>query len=61
MVFDATLLIYLAKAERLDVIETLDEPRLVPKAVHHDDARRNHFSISFSLRNRRHFSLTSDE
>ena len=50
-VFDATPLIYLAKAERLDVIETLDEPRLVPKAVYHevvtagveqgyDDARR---------------------
>ena len=50
-VFDATPLIYLAKAERLDVIETLDEPRVVPKAVHHevvtagvergyDDARR---------------------
>ena len=35
-VFDATPLIYLAKAERLDVIETLDEPRLVPEAVHHE-------------------------
>ena len=35
-VFDATPLIYLAKAKRLDVIETLDEPRLVPKAVHHE-------------------------
>ena len=50
-VFDATPLIYLAKAERLDVIETLDEPQIVPEAVHHkvvtagvergyDDARR---------------------
>ena len=50
-VFDATPLIYLAKAEQLDVIETLDAPRIVPKAVHHevvtagvergyDDARR---------------------
>ena len=50
-VLDATPLIYLAKAERLDVIETLDEPRIVPEAVHHevvtagvergyDDARR---------------------
>ncbi len=50
-VLDATPLIYLAKAERLSVIETLDEPRLVPEAVHHevvttgveqgyDDARR---------------------
>ena len=50
-VFDATPLIYLAKAEQLDVIETLDEPRIVPMAVHHevvtagvergyDDARR---------------------
>ena len=50
-VFDATPLIYLAKAERLDVIETLDEPRVVPEAVYrevvtagvergYDDARR---------------------
>ncbi|PHQ39138.1 DUF3368 domain-containing protein [Halorubrum persicum] len=50
-VFDATPLIYLAKAERLGVIETLDEPRVVPEAVHrevvtagveqgYDDARR---------------------
>jgi predicted nucleic acid-binding protein len=50
-VFDATPLIYLAKADRLDVIETLDEPRFVPEAVHrevvtagiergYDDARR---------------------
>jgi len=50
-VFDATPLIYLAKADRLDVIEALDEPRLVPEAVHrevvttgveqgYDDARR---------------------
>mgnify|MGYP007116970416 CR=1 FL=1 len=50
-VFDATPLIYLAKADRLDVIETLDEPRVVPEAVYrevvttgvergYDDARR---------------------
>ena len=50
-VFDATPLIYLAKAKRLGVIERLDEPRIVPKAVHrevvatgieqgYDDARR---------------------
>lgn len=50
-VFDATPLIYLAKAERLDAIETSDEPRVVPEAVHrevvatgveqgYDDARR---------------------
>ena len=50
-VLDATPLIYLAKAERLDVIETLDEPRVVPEAVYrevvttgvergYDDARR---------------------
>ena len=50
-VFDATPLIYLAKPGRLDVIETLDEPRIVPAAVHrevvtagvergYDDARR---------------------
>ena len=31
-VFDATPLIYLATAGRLDVIETLDEPRVVPAA-----------------------------
>ncbi|MFC7185842.1 DUF3368 domain-containing protein [Halorubrum yunnanense] len=50
-VFDATPLIYLAKAERLDAIETLDEPPVVPEAVYrevvttgvgrgYDDARR---------------------
>ena len=50
-VFDATPLIYLAKAERLAVVERLDEPRLVPEAVYYevvttgieqgyDDARR---------------------
>ena len=50
-VVDATPLIYLAKAERLDVIETLGEPRVVPEAVYRevvttgveqgdDDARR---------------------
>ena len=35
-VFDATPLIYLAKAERLDVIETLDGPRVVPEAVNRE-------------------------
>jgi len=35
-VFDATPLIYLAKAERLDTVETLDEPRIVPEAVHRE-------------------------
>ena len=50
-VFDATPLIYLAKAERLDVVEPLDEPRVVQEAVYrevvtagveqgYDDARR---------------------
>lgn len=50
-VFDATPLIYLAKAERLDVLDALDEPRVVPEAVYrevvttgveqgYDDARR---------------------
>jgi predicted nucleic acid-binding protein len=50
-VFDATPLIYLAKADRLDAVETLDEPRVVPEAVYrevvtagveqgYDDARR---------------------
>ncbi|OYR54065.1 DUF3368 domain-containing protein [Halorubrum sp. Ea1] len=50
-VFDATPLIYLAKADRLGVIEALDEPRVVPEAVYrevvttgveqgYDDARR---------------------
>ena len=49
--FDATPLIYLAKADRLDAVETVDEPRVVPEAVHrevvtagveqgYDDARR---------------------
>lgn len=33
-VFDATPLIYLAKAERLGIIETLEEPRLVPNRVY---------------------------
>ena len=32
-VFDATPLIYLAKSERLGVIETVSDPRLVPEAV----------------------------
>ncbi|WP_066413892.1 DUF3368 domain-containing protein [Halorubrum aethiopicum] len=50
-VFDATPLIYLAKAERIAVVETLSEPRLVPEPVYrevvtegidagYDDARR---------------------
>ena len=50
-VFDATPLIYLAKIDRLDVVETVDEPRLVPEVVYeevvtdgidagYDDARR---------------------
>ena len=50
-VLDATPLIYLAKADRLDVIETLDGPRIVPETVYrevvttgveqgYDDARR---------------------
>ena len=50
-VFDATPLIYLAKVERLDVVEPLDGPRVVPEAVYrevvtagveqgYDDARR---------------------
>jgi predicted nucleic acid-binding protein len=50
-IFDATPLIYLAKAGELAVVETLDEPRLVPEAVYrevvttgvergYDDARR---------------------
>ena len=59
-VFDTTPLIYLAKAERLDVIETLDGPRLVPEAVHHevvttgveqgyDDARRIERAVEAGL------------
>ena len=59
-VLDATPLIYLAKAERLDVIETLDEPRIVPETVHHevvtagvergyDDARRIERSVESGL------------
>ncbi|EMA71434.1 DUF3368 domain-containing protein [Halorubrum distributum] len=50
-IFDATPLIYLAKAERLGVVETLSDPRFVPEAVYrevvtegieagYDDARR---------------------
>lgn len=50
-VFDATPLIYLSKAGRLDVVETLDARRIVPDRVYHevvtegidagyDDARR---------------------
>ena len=50
-IFDATPLIYLAKAERLGVIETVSHPRLVPERVYrevvtegieagYDDARR---------------------
>ncbi|SFR90223.1 Predicted nucleic acid-binding protein, contains PIN domain [Halomicrobium zhouii] len=33
-VFDATPLIYLAKVNRLDVVEFLDDPRLVPEPVY---------------------------
>ena len=50
-IFDATPLIYLAKAERLEVTETLSDPRLVSERVYrevvtqgieagYDDARR---------------------
>jgi len=35
-VFDATPLIYLAKADRLGVVETLDELRFVPEAVYYE-------------------------
>ena len=35
-VFDATPLIYLAKAARLDVVESVDGPRVVPEAVHRE-------------------------
>ncbi|MDR5673200.1 DUF3368 domain-containing protein [Halalkaliarchaeum sp. AArc-GB] len=35
-VFDATPLIYLAKADRLAVLETLAEPRLVPRPVYRE-------------------------
>ena len=35
-VFDATPLIYLAKSERLGVIETVSDPRLVPEAVYRE-------------------------
>ena len=59
-VFDATPLIYLAKPGRLDVIETLDEPRIVPAAVHrevviagiergYDDARRIERAVEAGL------------
>ena len=59
---DATPLIYLAKAEQLDVIGTLDGPRLVPEAVHHevvtigvergyDDARRIERAVEDGLIN----------
>jgi predicted nucleic acid-binding protein len=36
LVFDATPLIYLAKADRLGVIESFDGPRLVPKRVYRE-------------------------
>ncbi|EMA62239.1 hypothetical protein C470_06091 [Halorubrum distributum JCM 13561] len=50
-VFDATTLIYLAKADWIGVVEALDEPQVVPEAVYrevvttgvkrgYDDARR---------------------
>lgn len=51
VIFDATPLIYLAKADKLGVVKTTDGPRLVPNPVYHevvadgieagyDDARR---------------------
>nr|WP_241989431.1 hypothetical protein [Halorubrum sp. SP9] len=50
-VFNATALIYLTEAERLSVVETVSDPRLVPELVYrevvtegieagYDDARR---------------------
>ena len=33
-IFDATPLIYLAKAQRLELVEALDEPRLIPEQVY---------------------------
>ncbi|WP_017342429.1 DUF3368 domain-containing protein [Halorubrum sp. T3] len=50
-IFDTTPLIYLAKAERVEIIETVSAPRLVPERVYrevvtegieggYDDARR---------------------
>lgn len=59
-VFDATPLIYLAKAERLGVAETLTEPRVVPQPVYrevvtdgidegYDDARRIERAIDGGL------------
>lgn len=58
--FDATPLIYLAKADRLGVVETLDEPRVVPEAVYRevvttgveqgdDDARRIERAVADGL------------
>jgi len=35
-IFDATPLIYLAKAERLSVLSHLDEPRLIPQRVYEE-------------------------
>lgn len=35
-VFDATPLIYLAKAQRLELAETLDAPRLIPEQVYRE-------------------------
>jgi len=59
-VFDATPLIYLAKADRLGVIEALEEPRAVPEAVYrevvttgvergYDDARRTERAVENGL------------
>ena len=59
-VFDATPLIYLATAGRLDVIETLDGPRVLPEAVYrevvttgvrqgYDDARRIERAVADGL------------
>lgn len=35
-IFDATPLIYLAKAQRLELVEALDEPRLIPEQVYRE-------------------------
>ncbi|MDB2251198.1 DUF3368 domain-containing protein [Halorubrum ezzemoulense] len=59
-VFDATPLIYLAKADRIGVVKPLDEPRVVPEAVYrevvtigveqgYDDARRVERSVEDRL------------
>lgn len=35
-IFEATPLIYLAKAQRLELVEALDEPRLIPEQVYRE-------------------------